>query len=307
VQIVGYETAPDGGYGTGAGTATADSGDEHERKSGDSDRTAGEDGQNREDGVFGNHGADGDQSRDTAEGTAGLLVATDGEITRIALRPGRSLSYRLDDRHCAGSIGEDGHETCDQPAAPFCPDHTDRWPCALCTGECNLPLSSCREEHAVYLAGFRPATFKVGVTKAWRLETRLREQGAAGAALLRTVADGRIARQIEADIAGSVGDSVRVEAKIRGLHEGFDEDAWSSLLGGYDHLGTVSFDYGLTLEDRPMQETLATGTVRGTKGRVLVLDRGGSTYAVDLRDLVGFEVEVAETDRTLQSSLGAWE
>jgi hypothetical protein len=63
----------------------------------------------------------------------------------------------------------------------------------------------------------------------------------------------------------------------------------------------------LTLEDRPMQETLATGTVRGTKGRVLVLDRGGSTYAVDLRDLVGFEVEVAETDRTLQSSLGAWE
>jgi hypothetical protein len=52
---------------------------------------------------------------------------------------------------------------------------------------------------------------------------------------------------------------------------------------------------------------VATGTVRGTQGRVLVLDRNGSTYAVDMRDLVGYEVTEGGTDRALQSSLGAFE
>ncbi len=42
------------------------------------------------------------------------------------------------------------------------------------------------------------------------------------------------------------------------------------------------------------------------KGRVLVLDHRGTTYAVDLRDLVGHELDDGGTDRDLQSSLGAF-
>ena len=60
------------------------------------------------------------------------------------------------------------------------------------------------------------------------------------------------------------------------------------------------------LTGRPVRETIATGTVRGTKGRILVLDHAGSTYAVDLRDLVGYEVEEGTVERDLQSSLGAF-
>jgi len=52
---------------------------------------------------------------------------------------------------------------------------------------------------------------------------------------------------------------------------------------------------------------LATGTVRGVKGRVLCLDRGGTAYAVDLRDLVGYDVAPRATERDLQASLGAFE
>jgi hypothetical protein len=37
-----------------------------------------------------------------------------------------------------------------------------------------------------------------------------------------------------------------------------------------------------------------------------VLDHAGSTYAVDLRDLVGYEVEEGTVGRDLQSSLGAF-
>jgi hypothetical protein len=120
------------------------------------------------------------------------------------------------------------------------------------------------------------------------------------------VADGRIARQIEADIAGEVGDRVRVPTKIQGLHETVDEAAWETLLDRFEPLATYDFDYGLDLTERPMAETLLTGTVRGSQGRVLVLDNGGSTYAVDMRDLVGYELDDGATDRELQSSLGAF-
>ena len=238
---------------------------------------------------------------------ASLLVAADGDVEAVPLTRGTDLAYSLGDRRCAGTLTEEGHRPCDAGEAPYCPSHTGRWPCARCTGDCDLPLESCREEHAVYLAAFAPATFKVGVTRSWRLRERLREQGADRAAHLRTVADGRVARQVEAEIAADVGDSVRVPTKVEGLHRSVDAGAWADLLAGFEVLDTFEFAYGLDLTDRPVRETMATGEVRGTKGRVLVLARGGSTYAVDMRDLVGYEVREGESDRRLQSSLGAFE
>ncbi|WP_226013142.1 DUF2797 domain-containing protein [Halomicrobium salinisoli] len=244
--------------------------------------------------------------RSRVEEPAAVLIAEDGVVRREPLAPGDELAYTLEGRHCAGVVDGDDHTPCDNERAPYCDVHTDRWPCARCRGDCDLPLESCREEHAVYLAAFAPDEFKVGVTRSWRLETRLREQGADRAAHLRTVADGRVARQIEADVATEIGDRVRVPTKIDGLGAAVDEDAWADLLAEYDPIETYDFDYGLDLTGRPVSETLATGTVVGAKGRVLVLENAGSTYAVDLRDLVGREVSGGGSDRDLQSSLGAF-
>jgi len=245
----------------------------------------------------------------TDDGDAGLLLASDGEVDAEPLTPGAELSYRLGRRHCAGVIEyeTDSHTPCDRERAPYCDRHTTRWACARCTGNCTLPLESCREEHAVYLAAFAPATFKVGVTRSWRLETRLREQGADRAAHLRTVKNGRIARRIEAEIATEIGDRVRVPAKRRGLHRTVDTEQWTALLGEYDPIATYKFESDLSLSERPMSETIASGTVRGTQGRILVLDRDGTVYAVDLRDLVGYELTDGETERALQSSFSAFE
>ncbi|ELZ24334.1 hypothetical protein C475_13832 [Halosimplex carlsbadense 2-9-1] len=240
------------------------------------------------------------------DGPPALLIADDGSVSTVALEPGTDLSYALDERHCAGVLDDGSHTPCPRDGAPYCDDHTYRWPCARCTGECSMPVESCHEEHAIYLAAFAPETFKVGVTRSWRLDTRLREQGADRAAHLRTVADGRVARQIEAEIAAEVGDRVRVPTKVRGLHERVDDSAWSALLTEFDPVETYDFDYGLGLTDRPVSETLASGTVRGVQGRVLLLDNGGSTYAVDMRDLVGYDVRSGESERNLQSSLGAF-
>jgi len=235
-----------------------------------------------------------------------LLVATDGDVDRVPLVAGEDLAYTLGERHCAGVLTDEGHVARDRDTAPYCDEHTSRWACARCRGDCTKPLDACDEEHAVYLAAFAPDTFKVGVTRSWRLQRRLREQGADRAAHARTVADGRIARKLEADWAHDLTDRVRVPEKIQGFGQPVDDDAWQELLSSFTVEATYEFDYGPELGVRPVAETLATGTVRGTKGRVLVLERPGGTYAVDVRALVGHELSAGATDREIQSSLGSF-
>ncbi|MHC3439139.1 DUF2797 domain-containing protein [Natrialbaceae archaeon A-gly3] len=240
-------------------------------------------------------------------GREATLVVSDGnEVETRPLEAGDRLSYSLGERHCAGAVDGDVHHVCDRPSAPYCDQHASTWVCARCTGTCLKAEMDCHEPHVVYLAAFGPDTFKVGVTREWRLETRLCEQGADRGVRIHTVSNGRIAREIEAEIARELVDRVRTPTKVDSLAEDVDEAAWNATLAEYDVTERFSFDYGLDLESRPVRETLLTGTVRGVKGRVLVIERGGTNYAVDLRDLVGYDLESGETGRRLQSSLGSF-
>jgi hypothetical protein len=237
-----------------------------------------------------------------------LYVARDGVVDRDPLTTGRELAYTLGARRCAGALDGTDHHACENPTAPYCEAHDSTWICAKCTGTCLKPEMDCHTAHAVYLAAFAPATFKVGVTKQPRLDTRLREQGADRGARIYTVANGRIAREIEADLAESVPvpDAVRVETKIDGMAREVDEAAWERVLDGFDVQGRHRLGYGLDLAAAPVADTVASGTVRGTTGRVLVLDRAGGTVAVDMRDLVGHELQEGTSSRDVQSSLGAF-
>ena len=247
-------------------------------------------------------------STGSADEPASLTLSEDGDVRREPLAPGDQLDFSLGTRHCAGTMTERGHRRCDAADAPYCFEHQATWACARCTGDCSLPLESCQEEHAIYLAAFAPVTFKVGVTRPWRLTTRLREQGADRAAHVNTVKNGRIARQVEADIARDLTDRVRVPRKVAGLHRTVDEDAWQDLLTEFDVRQEFAFDYGFDLDRHPVTETMARGTVVGTKGRILVLDRAGTTYAVDLRNLVGYDVSTdILADENRQSSLASFE
>ncbi|MFB6094160.1 MAG: DUF2797 domain-containing protein [Halanaeroarchaeum sp.] len=240
------------------------------------------------------------------EGGPALEIAQDGSVRTVSLEAGTDLTYALGDRHCAGTVTEEGHVACSNDGAPRCEVHTSRFPCARCTGTCAMPTEVCHEEHALYLAAFAPRTVKVGVTRSWRLETRLREQGADRGAHLRTVENGRVARQIEADMADRFPDRVRVARKIETLHRSVDVPHWRSVVSEFDPIDTVTLTYGLDLDVRPVAETVARGTVQGTKGRILVLSNGGTTYAVDLRDLVGHEVKRGREGPALQSSFDAF-
>lgn len=241
---------------------------------------------------------------DKANRTPSLIVAEDGRIQQLSLLPGETLSFTLGDRHCAGAYAGDTHERCDNPDAPTCMEHTDTWRCARCTGNCELPLPSCTDVHAVYLAAFAPRTFKIGVTRLNRVYARLLEQGADVGAHIHTVSNGRIARQLEQEYARDIPDRIAISEKLPGLVEGVDREAWRSLLDDFTVLETFDVEYGLSLSTQPLQETLATGTILGVKGRLLVLEHGGNSYAVDTRDLIGHELLPVATDRELQSSLG---
>ena len=230
-----------------------------------------------------------------------LFVAETGSVERMDLAPGTELAYTLGERHCAGTTTDDGtHHPCERPRAPYCELHTTPWSVAN--------NADSEEEHAVYLAGFTPRTFKVGVTRSWRLDTRLREQGADRAAHVLTTSDGRAARDRETQISTEYGvtERVRVATKVRGLAELFDEAAWEALLDPFEVHEAFAFEYGLELGERPVAETLLCGTVVGMKGRVLLLSYRGTTYAVDCRDLVGYDLESGAPDRDLQASLGGF-
>ena len=241
---------------------------------------------------------------DSANG--GLFISDSKGLSYRDLEAGTELEYTLGERHCAGTIHDDSHIACENPTAPYCPDHRHTWVCARCTGTCLKDEMDCFDNHAIYLAAFGPDQFKIGVTKQWRLDTRLREQGADRAAHIRTVDDGRIARQLEAEIANEIPDRVRVPTKLAGFGQSVDDVAWQRLLDEFEPIDTFVFDYGLDLDCQPVDETVATGTVRGTKGRLLIVERGGSTYGVDMRNLVGYEVTTDRSSRELQSSLGSF-
>ncbi|MFB6117575.1 DUF2797 domain-containing protein [Halosegnis sp.] len=228
-----------------------------------------------------------------------LLLADGGPIERHPLEPGVELTYALGERRCAGTVQNDHHVPCTSAQAPHCRAHKQ--------GFDESQLRERTGEHAVYFAAFAPATFKVGITRRDRLETRLREQGADRGAHVLTVPDGDAARDAEERLSTDLSQRVRVETKLNGLGRPVDKSAWERLLTDYDPLARFDLSYGLSLSNRPVAETMATGTVVGVKGRVLLLERGSTYYAVDLRDLVGHELLSETDDRQRQSSLGAFD
>ncbi len=239
---------------------------------------------------------------------AALLVARDGVVEREPLAADRNLEYTLGQRRCAGATDGIEHIPCTRPEAPHCELHDSTWICARCTGTCLKAEMDCHQEHAIYLAAFAPSTFKVGVTRRSDPTVRLRQQGADRGAVLRRVENGRIAREVESEIARStpIPDRVRVPKKIEGMGRPVAEASWERLRSRFDVEITYEFEYGLDLDSAPVPETIASGSVLGTKGRVLLIERNGDVYAVDMRSLVGYELRPGIPSRELQSSLGSF-
>ncbi len=235
-----------------------------------------------------------------------LTVATEGELERVPLAPGASLDYALQGRHCAGAIVDGTHRPCGADEAPWCAVHTETWICARCRGTCLKDEMDCHVPHVVYLAIVAPDAVKVGVTTAERIETRLHEQGADRGVVIHEVENGRIAREIETEIGRELSERITVREKIRGLGHSVDESVWESSIAEYDPIHRYDPEYDLVTDGQPIPETMASGEVVGTKGRLVCFERGGSTYVTDLRDLVGHDVSEDDQDHERQAGLAAF-
>jgi Protein of unknown function (DUF2797) len=204
-----------------------------------------------------------------------------------------SLSLGIGPRTCVGKWQAGVYLPCDSREAPVCGSCREFNPCAMCAGTCLKDEKTCLEEHAVYLAMFRPNIFKIGVAKASRLDDRLREQGADVAAVADYVLDGELARKRERLLQRRYGikGTVRHSQKML-VDTDLDWAAWDAMnakMGLQDETKLRYFDMPLRM--RPLQvKNMLFGYVIGVKGRLVVLKKDATLYGFDLNDVLGAEV-----------------
>jgi len=221
------------------------------------------------------------------------------------------LALMLTGRGCAGRWDGTVHLPCDSNEAPFCARCAERADaCMICRGKCLKPEKTCAVDHSVYLAVFAPSTVKVGVSRSYRLETRLQEQGADEGYEIARFPDGESARKIERDISSRFPDRLGFAEKLgTGI---INRAAVSASLKGFDIFRTYRFDHfpsALTSAPiliRPQVGMAISGRVIGIKGQALVLEKHGTYYAVNLDGLVGFDCEVRKGRGRLQVSLAGF-
>ncbi len=221
-----------------------------------------------------------------------------------------NISLVLRKRGCAGRWEGEKYVPCDRSDPPFCdkcaapPD-----PCIRCRGECQKPEKTCDLEHSVYLAVFSPDRVKVGVSKTRRLETRLMEQGADTGIEIARYPDGELARRRERDMASTYPDRATFESKVDGISQSVNGETLQTLYSRYDAGRIMRFDYfrvkpwmkPIVLE--PHENMAISGRVLGIKGQALVLEKGRTLYAVNLDNLIGYDIEAGKGMVDLQTSL----
>ena len=140
---------------------------------------------------------------------------------------------------------------------------------------------------------FRPDIFKIGVTKASRLDDRLREQGADVAAVADYVLDGELARRRERELQKRYGikGTVRHSQKML-VDTELDWAAWDAMKAKMDiHDEDSAPLFDLPLRMRPLQaKNMLLGSVIGVKGRLVVLEKDATLYGFDLNHILGAEV-----------------
>jgi hypothetical protein len=218
------------------------------------------------------------------------------------------VALTLGRRGCIGRWDGERHVPCASDEAPQCarcgggvPD-----PCVACRGECRKPEKTCLEEHSVYLAVFAPGAVKVGVSKTWRLDARLDEQGADAGFEIARLPDGQAARRMEASLRVKYPDRMSFEDK---LGTGPVEEAIKAVAGEHGVIRLLRFErfpcdlWMKPIVIRPREGLAINGRTFGIKGQALVLEKLGTLYAVSLDALTGYDCEIKKGRHSLQSSL----
>ena len=263
--------------------------------------------------------------------------AEDSKPAFLPLPLGKQLSWLLrGPRRCIGRINTAGRlEPCPENSVILDPgqkcspcqakDLVD--PCIRCNGHRCDALETRRLQcdastYVVYAVIFNDRTLKVGVSSKGRVLTRWVEQGADYGCILRELEGGRNARRIEDRISRSYGitKQVRSERKTRALLDRLSISEARSIL---DHLmesaDLLDIDHEISLQDlsgyyslrelasQPMpwrkrsdqiDGRAIIGENLGLKGSLMVISAGRSLTVVDLRQIIGYTIDM-DSDITL--------
>ena len=261
----------------------------------------------------------------------------DQEPAFLPLPPGKQLSWLLrGPRRCIGRINTAGRlERCPENSVILgsgqkcstcqAVDLVDA--CIRCNGHrCGAHetrrLQCDASTYVVYAVIFNDQTLKVGVSSKGRALTRWVEQGADYACVLRELEGGRNARRIEDRISRSNGitKQVRSERKTRALLDRLEiSDARSMLDDLVASADLLDIDQEVNLQDLSVYYTLGelafqptswrkrsdsvdgraiVGENLGLKGSLMVTSTGASLTVVDLRQIIGYTIDM-DSDITL--------
>jgi hypothetical protein len=244
----------------------------------------------------------------------------------VSLRPGDQINFDVSaQRWCVGYDDPTGDlAACPQQAeadsgsrCDSCTEKTRILPCLRCTGAtCGNPARRAKcvfADHYVYLALYNETLFKVGVTRAERLERRITEQGAFAAVAI-AAAGGQEVRRIEYAIS-SAGWPDRVNMLALLDQPSIKQEDAQSLLksevrriakrlpderiiekGPFVYPAPFYPDLSGTRprQINPVTDPLA-GTVIGIRGGYLLLEVESQTLTVSLRGLIGRELQARST------------
>ncbi|MBN2230636.1 MAG: DUF2797 domain-containing protein [Candidatus Thorarchaeota archaeon] len=278
----------------------------------------------------------------TFESGLTVWIQSDEEPAFLPLLPGRKISWEIrGPKRCIGNINTTGHlircpensiildsgQKCGPCQAV---DFAD--PCIRCDGRRCDAIEARRlqcdvTDYVVYGVIFNDRTLKVGVSSKRRALTRWVEQGADFASILREISGGRTARRVEDRIGRQQGvtKQVRSERKIRALRDKLKIEDVNSILTEFanhtSHLDISSdpqiFDLSdyYSLKDldtqpkpwrkrsEPIDGKTIIGEIVGMKGSLLVTRIDSSFLVVDLRQIIGFTIDM-ESDITMVTQTG---
>ncbi len=196
--------------------------------------------------------------------------------------------------------------------------------CVRCTGNTCLATperwETCRiTDYVVYLAIFGDSILKVGVSTENRLFTRWVEQGADFGVILERVTGGKLARQIESKIGKleGIAKQVRSQRKVVMLFKSPDRKSAkelvhaflknNGLLNEYPEYMIIPLSkyyafpnikrnpYSLFTMRNNSRNLRIVGEVVGMKGSLLITDISHSYQIVDLKGIIGYDLNINES------------
>ncbi|RLI97617.1 MAG: hypothetical protein DRO96_00010 [Candidatus Aenigmatarchaeota archaeon] len=240
------------------------------------------------------------------------------DIKTIKLFDNTELSWKIGKKYCTG-YWKNGYRPCPKNAeisrgskCQICMQLDEYFRCVKCDGSVCLNTNARRQcmsdEFFLYLVSFN-SLLKVGISRTFRLKTRLVEQGADFGAKLMKIKDGKKARKIEQEVSKKLGIVDRVNGSEKFEHLfGDPNKSLKKITRCVEKLKAFGYVISPEIYDlrryykldkvrevpvllKNLEGKQIHGKVIAIKGNIMILRDKNKYIALNTHDLIGRKVE----------------